>query len=86
MRTDLIYMHSMGIQMPSASSGLSSSTLNENEFITEPRLPIRIPQLDGPSPVHMKRKLPVSLMRTQTMVSGGDYPSRSESDSHDNRS
>ena len=47
-RADLIYTHSVGIQMPSASSGLSSSTMNEREFITEPHLPIRIPQLDGP--------------------------------------
>ena len=84
-RTDLIYTHSIGIQMPSVSSGLSSSTMNEREFITEPRVPIRIPQLDGPSSVHVIRKPPVQLIRTQTMVSRGDYPSGSESDSHDHR-
>ena len=48
-RTDLLYTHSIGIQMPSTSSGLSSSTMNKREFITEPHIPIRIPQLDGPS-------------------------------------
>ena len=85
-RTDLIYTHSIGIQMPSASSGLSSSTMNEREFIAEPHLPIRIPQLDGPSLVCVKRKPPVPMIRTQTMISGGDYPSGSESDSHDHRS
>ena len=84
-RTDLIYTHSIGIQMPSVSSGLSSSTMTEREIIAEPRVPIRIPQLDGPSSVHVIRKPPVPLMRTHTMVSGGDYPSGSESDSHSYR-
>ena len=81
-RTDLIYTHSIGIQRPSVSSGLSSSTMTEREIIAEPRIPIRILQLDGPSSVHVIRKPPVPLMRTHTMVSGGDYPSGSESDSH----
>ena len=81
-RTDLIYTHSIGIQMSSVSSSLSSSTMNEREFITGPCVPIRIPQLDGPSSVRVIRKPHVPLTRTQTMVSGGDYPSGSESDSH----
>ena len=84
-RTDLIYTHSIGIQMPSGSSGLSSSTMNEREFIVEPRVPIRIPQLDSPSLVCIIRKPPVPWTRTQTIVSGGDYPSGSESDSHEHR-
>ena len=85
-RADLIYTHSIGIQMPSTSSGLSLSTINEREFMAEPHLPIRIPQLDGPSSMHVKRKQPVPMIRKQTMISGGDYPSGSESDSHDHRS
>ena len=52
----MIHTHGIGIQMPSISSGLSSSTMDEREFTTEPCLPIRIPQLDGPSLVHIKRK------------------------------
>ena len=40
-RVDLIHTHSIGIQMPSASSGLSLSIMNEREFIMEPCLPIR---------------------------------------------
>ena len=35
-RVDLIHTHSIGIQMPSASSGLSLSTMTEREFIAEP--------------------------------------------------
>ena len=62
-RTDLIYAHSIGIQVPSASSDLSSSTMNEREFMAEPHLPIRIPQLDGPTSVHVKRKQLVPMLR-----------------------
>ena len=86
MRADLIYAHSIGIQVPSASSELSSSTMNEREFEAEPHLPIRLPQLDGPTSVCVKRKQFVPMLRKQTMIPGGDYPSGSESDSHDNRS
>ena len=46
-RADLIYAHRIGVQVPSASSELSSSTMNEREFEAEPYLPIRLPQLDG---------------------------------------
>ena len=85
-RDDLIHTHSIGIQMPSASSGLSLSTMDEREFIMDPHLHIRIPQLDGPLLVHARRKQPIPMIRKQTMISGGDYPSGSESDSHDFRS
>ena len=46
-RADLIHAHSIGIQVPSARSELSSSTVNEKEFMAGPHLPIRLPQLDG---------------------------------------
>ena len=82
----MIHTHGIGIQMPSVSSGLSSSITDEREFTMEPCLPIRIPQLDGPLLVHTKREQPVSVIRKQPMISGGDYPSGSESDSHDFRS
>ena len=83
---DTIHTHGIGIQMPSVSSGLSSSTMDEGEFTTEPCLPTRIPQLDGPLLVRTKRKQPVTILRKQPLISGGDYPSGSESDSHDFRS
>ena len=83
---DTIHTCGIGIQMPSISSGLSSSTIDEREFTTEPCLPIRIPQLDGPLSVHTKGKQLVTTIRKQPLISGGDYPSGSESDSHDFRS
>ena len=83
---DTIHTRGIGIQMPSISSGLSSSTMNEREFTTEPCLPIRIPQLDGPVLVHTKRKQPLTIIRKQPLISSGDYPSGSECNSHDFRS
>ena len=85
-RVYMIHTHGIGIQMPSISSGLSSSTMDERKFTTECCLPIRIPQLNGPSSVHIKRKQPITVIRKQPLTSGGDYPSGSESDSHDFRS
>ena len=85
-RADLIYARSLGIQVPSTSSELSSSIVNEGDFMAESHLPIRLPQLDGPISVHVKRKQLVPMLRKRTMIPGGDYPSGSESDSHDNGS
>ena len=62
-RADLIYVHSIGIQVPFASSDLSSSTMNEREFMAEPHLPIRIPQLDGPTLVCVERKQFIPMLR-----------------------
>ena len=85
-RDGLIHTHSIGIQMPSASSGLSLSTIDGREFVMDPHLHTRIPQLDGPLSVQTRRKHPIPMLRKQTMISGRDYPSESESDSHDFRS
>ena len=54
--------------------------------MTGSHLPIRLPQLDGPTSVHVKRKQLVPMLRERTMIPGGDYPSESESDSHDSKS
>ena len=48
-------------------------------------LSIRLPQLDGPTSVHLKRKQPTPMVRERTAIPGGEYPSESESDSHDSR-
>ena len=62
-RADLIYAHSIGIQVPFASSKLSSSIVNEGDFLAGSLLPIRLPQLDGPTSVCMKRKQLVPMLR-----------------------
>ena len=47
-RTDIIHAHSKGIQVPSSSSELSSHNMNKDDSIARPRIPIIMPQLDGP--------------------------------------
>ena len=52
-RTDVIYAHSIGIQVPSANSEHSSSIVNEGDFMAGTHLSIRLPQLDCPTSVHV---------------------------------
>ena len=84
MRTDIIHAYSKGIQVPSSNSELSS--LNNDDSIARPHLPVVMPQLDGPSFVHVRRKQPVPMVRRRTAIPGEGYPDESDSDSHDNRS
>ena len=42
-RADLVCAHSIGIQVPSVSSELSSSIVNEKYFMAGSCLPIRLP-------------------------------------------
>ena len=81
-RADLVYAHSIGIQIPSVSSELSSSSVHEKDFMTGSHLPIKLPQLDGPTSVCVKKK---PMLRKRTIFPGGDYPSESESDSFEDR-
>ena len=85
-RTDIIHTHSKGIQVPSSSSEFSSHDMNIEEPLRRPRLPIMMPQLDGPASVRAKRKQPVPMIRKGITLSGGGYPEESDSDSHGNRS
>ena len=68
--------------MPSDSSDLSSSIVNEGDFMAGTHLSIRL----LPTSVHVKRKKLTPMVRERTAIPGGDYPSESESDSHDSRS
>ena len=58
--TDIIHAQSIGIQVSSAIGELSSSTMNEKEFIAGSHLPTRLPQLDGPTSVCVKKKQPLT--------------------------
>ena len=78
--------------MPTSHSGISS---HETDIIGGS--PIRIcttdmmPQLDGPTSVHTRRRLLENTsieqepIRRTTMIPRGGYPDESDSDSHDNR-
>ena len=78
--------------MPTSHSGLSS---HDTEIIGGS--PIRthtvdmIPQLDGPTSVHTRRRLlentriEQETIQQTTVIPRGGYPDESDSDSHDNR-
>ena len=84
-RTNIIQVHSKGMQVPSSSSEFSSQYMNIEESMARPQLPFIMPQLDGPSSVCVKRKQPVPMVRRRTTLPGGGYPDESDSDSHGNR-
>ena len=67
-RTDAIHAHSKGIQVPSSNSEISS--LNIDDSITRPCLPVAMPQLDGPASVHVRRRQPMPMIRRKTIISG----------------
>ena len=83
-RTDIIHAHSKRIQVPSSNSELSS--LNIDDSITRPHLPVVMPQLDGPSSVCVRRRQPVLVVRRKTIIPGEGYTDESDSDSCGNRS
>ena len=87
MRIDIKHTQSKGIQVPTSHSDLSSHDTDIVESsLARPRIPDIMPQLDGPTSIHARRR-PVQefICRTATMPRGG-YPDESDSDSHDNRS
>ena len=85
-RTDILYSHSRDVQMPTSHSGISS---HETDIIGGS--PVRpgaidiIPQLDGPTSVHTRRRPEQELIQRTTMIPRGGYPDESVSNSHNNR-
>ena len=86
MRTDIKHTHSRGVQVPTSHSNLSSHDIDIVEGSPgRHHIPDIMPQLDGPTSVHARRR-PIQefIQRTTTMPRGG-YPDGSDSDSHYNR-
>ena len=86
-RIDIKHTHSKGVQVPTSHSELSSyDTDIIGSSLARPPIPDVMPQLDGPTSIHARRR-PVQefICRTATMPRGG-YPDESDSGSHDNRS
>ena len=83
---DILHNHSRDVQMPISHRGISSL---ETNIIGGP--PVRtcamdiIPQLDGPTSAHTRRRPEQELIRRTTMIPRGGYPDESDSDSYDNR-
>ena len=81
---DIIHTHNQGIQVPSSSGGLSSYSMYMEESIVRSNMPNIMPQLDGPTSVHVQRRQPLPITR-RTTIPGEGYPDDSDSDSHNNR-
>ena len=82
-RTDIMYRD---VQMPASHGSLSSyETNNVRGSPVRPHVTDVMPQLDGPTSVHARRRPTQEFVqRTATMPRGG-YPDESDSDSNDNR-
>ena len=83
---DILHNHSRDVQMPTSHSGISS---HETNIIggspVRPCATDIIPQLDGPTSVHTRRRFEQEPIQRTTMIPRGGYPDESDSDSHDNR-
>ena len=85
-RMNILSNNGRDVQMPTSHSGISS---HETDIIGGS--PVRtcamdiIPQLDGPTSVHTRRRSEQELVQRTTMIPRGGYPDESDSDSHDNR-
>ena len=85
-RIDIDHTHSKGLQVPTSQSELSS---NDTDIVggppARPHILDIMPQLDGPTSIHVRRR-PVPEVRRKITMPRGGYPDESDSDSHDNRS
>ena len=81
---DLIQTHHQGIQVSSSSGDLSSHNMYMEESIIRSNMPNIMPQLDGPTSVHVQRRQPLPVT-IRTTISGDGYPDDSGSDSHNDR-
>ena len=85
-RISILSSHDRDVQMPTSHSGISS---HETDIIGGS--PVRthtmdiIPQLDGPTSVHTRRRPEQEPNRSTTVIPRGGYPDEIDSDSHDNR-
>ena len=72
--------------MPTSHSDISSHDTDIVEgSLARPHIPDIMPQLDGPTSIHARRRPVEFFQRTATMPRGR-HPDESDSNSHDNRS
>ena len=85
-RTDISCSHSRDVQMATSHSGISSHETNIlGGSPVRPCATDIIPQLDGPTSVHTRRKPEQEFIQGTTIIPRGGYPDESDSDSHNNR-
>ena len=85
-RTDILCSHSRDVQMPTSHSGISSHEMdNIGGSPVRPHAMDILPQLDGPTSVHTRRRPEQEFVQRTTIIPRGGYPDESDSDSHNNR-
>ena len=89
---EVIISNDRDTQMPTCHSGLSSyDTEITGGSPIGTHTTEMIPQLDGPTSVHTRRRIlenvgtEPEIIQRSTVVPGGGYPNESDSNSHDNR-
>ena len=86
-RTDMKHTQSKGVQVPSSHSDNSSHDTDiAEDSLVRPLIPDIMPQLDGPTSIHMRRRPIQEFFRRTAIIPRRGYPDESDSDSHDNRS
>ena len=89
---EVIVSNDRDTQMPTSHSGLSSydTEITGGSHIRTHTMEM-IPQLDGPTSVHSRRRISENARTEQetiqrsTVIPRGGYPDESDSNSHDNR-
>ena len=83
-RTEIMY--SRDVQMPTSHGGFSSHEIdNVGGSPVRPCMTDIVPQLDGPTSVHARRRPEQEFVRRTATMPGGRYPDESDTNSHDNR-
>ena len=84
MRIDIEHTHSKGVQVPTSHSDLSSHDSNiVGDSPARPRIPDIMPQLDGPTSIHARRRPVQEFIQRKATMPRGRYPDESDNDSHD---
>ena len=85
-RADIMYSHSRDVQMPTSHGSLSS---HETDIAggspVRPHVTDIMPQLDGTTSVHKRRRPEQEFVQRTTTIPRGGYPDESNSDSNNNR-
>ena len=84
-RTDIMYSHSRDEHMPISHDSLSSNDTNIVEGSPlRPCVTNIMPELDGPTSVHARRRPAQEFVQKAATMPSGRYPDESDSDSHNN--
>ena len=85
-RFDIKQTQSKGIQVPTSHSDISSCDTDIVEgSLARPHIQDIMPQLDGPTSIHARRRPVQEIFHRTATMPRGEHPDESDSDSHDNK-